>query len=228
VPCTEIEQLFALTGAVLNTTATRFGVGKHIWNFDYKNIPIGVKVSFKSHIFTLQKTFILLSKKPVTKECVPPCKASLKLTAEAWIHLPDNLRPSGHSMQAIDLPFVSSYLSEQEGSILLLLLHRAGCRDWHWEHNRDNIPMPVSSNLSLGLIALEVRLILNRPIHSYWDFQEPGKKCLDQKTLMLVTGSINTLSDLLVFLWPGPRIWTVQMPVKRRLGLIFIFCLGCV
>jgi len=44
----------------------------------------------------------------------------------------------------------------------------------------------------------------------------------------MIAASLNTSSDLMVFLWPAPRLWTLRLPIKQRIGLIFVFCLGCV
>jgi hypothetical protein len=45
---------------------------------------------------------------------------------------------------------------------------------------------------------------------------------------MMVISALNSLSDLAVFLWPAPNLWDIQLPVKKRLGLILVFSLGVV
>lgn len=44
----------------------------------------------------------------------------------------------------------------------------------------------------------------------------------------MVTSSLNTLSDLLVFLWPAPKLWDVALPKRQRVCLITVFSLGCI
>jgi hypothetical protein len=38
---------------------------------------------------------------------------------------------------------------------------------------------------------------------------------------------MNTTTDLAVFLWPAPRLFSLQLPLQQRLGLIFVFSIGC-
>jgi hypothetical protein len=39
---------------------------------------------------------------------------------------------------------------------------------------------------------------------------------------------LNSTSDFLIFLWPIRTLWTVRVPLKQRLGLVFIFSVGSV
>lgn len=44
-------------------------------------------------------------------------------------------------------------------------------------------------------------------------------------TLVAIAG-LNSLSDFLVYLWPAKPLWSLQLPLKQRIGLILIFAVG--
>lgn len=67
-----------------------------------------------------------------------------------------------------------------------------------------------------------------RPVNAYWDLSIKNKKCFNQKAAMMVVSGLNSLSDLAVFLWPAPKLWDIQLPVRKRVGLIFVFSLGVI
>lgn len=45
--------------------------------------------------------------------------------------------------------------------------------------------------------------------------------------LLESTAALNSLGDLLVFLWPVKFLFKLQMPLKHRLELITLFSFGC-
>lgn len=65
-----------------------------------------------------------------------------------------------------------------------------------------------------------------RPIESYWLIDVPSEYCINATIFNIVTGVINTISDFLVYLWPIQFLWIIQIPVKQKLGVIFLFVIG--
>jgi len=66
-----------------------------------------------------------------------------------------------------------------------------------------------------------------RPARSYWDSSVPAEWCVNSTAFNLTTAALNSFSDFLVYLWPARYIWHVQLPKSQRLGLIFVFVIGC-
>ncbi|KAL0265352.1 hypothetical protein SLS55_001317 [Diplodia seriata] len=67
------------------------------------------------------------------------------------------------------------------------------------------------------------------PINLFWN--QPfsiQRDCVDVLTLLVATAALNSLGDLLVYLWPIKFLFKLQMPLAHRLGLILLFSFGCV
>ncbi|KAL1618308.1 hypothetical protein SLS54_007285 [Diplodia seriata] len=68
-----------------------------------------------------------------------------------------------------------------------------------------------------------------KPINLFWN--QPfsiQRDCVDVLTLLVATAALNSLGDLLVYLWPIKFLFKLQMPLAHRLGLILLFSFGCV
>ncbi|KAF2789829.1 hypothetical protein K505DRAFT_377943 [Melanomma pulvis-pyrius CBS 109.77] len=65
------------------------------------------------------------------------------------------------------------------------------------------------------------------PVEANWDFFNMEKFCIDRRIFLISTAALNSLTDLLVFLWPAKYIWNIQLPVSQRKGLMASFTLGC-
>jgi hypothetical protein len=67
-----------------------------------------------------------------------------------------------------------------------------------------------------------------RPINSYWDPSITNYECIQERAFNYAAQALNSTSDFLIFLWPIRTLWTVRVPMKQRLGLVFIFSVGAV
>ncbi|GME23701.1 Integral membrane protein [Neofusicoccum parvum] len=66
------------------------------------------------------------------------------------------------------------------------------------------------------------------PISVFWNEPfDPGNGCINKLALYTTAAALNSLGDLLVYLWPVRFLFKLQMPLKHRLGLIILFSLGC-
>ncbi|OCK82546.1 hypothetical protein K432DRAFT_380360 [Lepidopterella palustris CBS 459.81] len=66
------------------------------------------------------------------------------------------------------------------------------------------------------------------PIKDNWDVLNfSHQNCINKKIFFIVTAATNSLTDILVFLWPARYLWNIQIPRKQRAGLIVSFGLGC-
>lgn len=68
---------------------------------------------------------------------------------------------------------------------------------------------------------------MSRPVQAYWDYKLSEKgHCLDEGLVTLVAGIINCVADLLTTTLPIPIIWRLKMPLKRRIGICILLCMG--
>ena len=63
------------------------------------------------------------------------------------------------------------------------------------------------------------------PESKIWDPVQEGS-CIGQRTILLVQGPVNTLSNLFILLLPIWAIWHLQMETKRKMGMIAVFAVG--
>jgi hypothetical protein len=70
---------------------------------------------------------------------------------------------------------------------------------------------------------------MNRPVRAYWVFPPlVNGKCLDEGKVMLGGGVVNSASDLLTTVLPIPIVMRLQMPLKQRIGVCILLCLGMI
>lgn len=53
-------------------------------------------------------------------------------------------------------------------------------------------------------------------------------KCARSRALVLAQGIVNVVSDLYLIALPMPAIWSLQMPLKRKLGVAAMISTGLV
>jgi hypothetical protein len=54
------------------------------------------------------------------------------------------------------------------------------------------------------------------------------KNCVNIMVFFVWVAAMNAMTDVLVYLWPLHYLWTVQMPVGKRIGLCISFGVGVV
>ncbi|KAF2866789.1 hypothetical protein BDV95DRAFT_598677 [Massariosphaeria phaeospora] len=65
------------------------------------------------------------------------------------------------------------------------------------------------------------------PIRGYWD-HSVKHDCINLRVTLISIAALNSFSDFLVFLWPTRELWSLQLPLKQRVGLIVIFAVGSI
>ncbi|GME22433.1 hypothetical protein K490DRAFT_18159 [Neofusicoccum parvum] len=65
------------------------------------------------------------------------------------------------------------------------------------------------------------------PESTAWGQGENKTFCINRGDLVIAAAALNSFSDFVVFLWPARYLWDIQLPKERRLGLIGLFCIGC-
>ncbi|KAL9078884.1 MAG: hypothetical protein Q9157_002179 [Trypethelium eluteriae] len=84
------------------------------------------------------------------------------------------------------------------------------------------------------IASLVVFLMQCIPVRYFWDrsYALIGQKppvtgwCLPNVLHQAAVGIFNTVSDLLILVFPAIALWPLRMPRMRKLGLFFIFSLG--
>jgi hypothetical protein len=86
--------------------------------------------------------------------------------------------------------------------------------------------LAVAAFVTAWGIGITVTLLVAcRPIAAYWDVKIHGE-CLNLVTFTYFTNISNLCTDVIIFLMPVPMIWNLQLPTRRKLLLMFIFCIG--
>ena len=83
--------------------------------------------------------------------------------------------------------------------------------------------------LSVCIVFICLTIWLCNPVDSYWIYPpENLHTCLNEGKVMLGGGVINSASDLLTVVLPIPIVMRLQMPLKQRIGVCILLCLGFV
>ncbi|KAL4969462.1 uncharacterized protein BDV14DRAFT_195733 [Aspergillus stella-maris] len=67
-----------------------------------------------------------------------------------------------------------------------------------------------------------------RPISKAWDVLIADGTCLNTELQIVVAGTINTLSDLIILVLPHLKIWKLQMPPRRKRAVSVVFLFGVI
>ena len=107
--------------------------------------------------------------------------------------------------------------------VSFVLFYRRLSRDrkynyWVWGLIGFNVVLCISMSLPAAFSC--------RPIAAWWDAMIPGAKCIDQNKLFIVNAALNVAVDFATLILPLPMVWRAQMPIKKRIVVISLFCLG--
>lgn len=53
-----------------------------------------------------------------------------------------------------------------------------------------------------------------------------GKTCIDTYALLVTASCINVISDLMMLMIPLAAVWNLHMPMRKKIGLSFVFAVG--
>ncbi|EKD16355.1 integral membrane protein [Drepanopeziza brunnea f. sp. 'multigermtubi' MB_m1] len=90
----------------------------------------------------------------------------------------------------------------------------------------------ISAQLVLGtVVAWSVIIILSgyficRPFAFNWDATIAGGVCADRTALLLSTSTFNVITDVLVLSLPIPHIMSLNLPLRVKGGILFMFSVG--
>ncbi|KAL1958127.1 hypothetical protein VTO42DRAFT_5167 [Malbranchea cinnamomea] len=79
-----------------------------------------------------------------------------------------------------------------------------------------------------GISTTLVMCLQCRPLTDLWAVMKPDseKNCVNIEAFFIATAAINSLTDLMVYLYPIHYLWQIKMATAKKVGLIICFCLG--
>ena len=82
--------------------------------------------------------------------------------------------------------------------------------------------------LASTLVAVVIATLAEcQPFESYWQVvPDPGPPCRCGYAQLITMGTCDVITDLLLIAFPVPIILMSQMPLKRKLALVILFCLS--
>ena len=83
----------------------------------------------------------------------------------------------------------------------------------------------ISANTAFYLAFIIVPAAQCKPRSKIWNPKEDGT-CVDIKKLYIASALFNTLSDVAMLSVPIYLIWSLQMSLRRKVGVSAIFCTG--
>jgi hypothetical protein len=81
--------------------------------------------------------------------------------------------------------------------------------------------------VSFTIASFLLSLFQCRPIRSYWD-PDVQPICINMRITLVAMAALNSFSDFLVYLYPMKPLWRLRLPLKQKLGLMFLFSVGLV
>jgi hypothetical protein len=78
------------------------------------------------------------------------------------------------------------------------------------------------------LVAVVIATLAEcQPFYHYWQVvPDPGASCRSGYANLITMGTCDVITDLLLVAFPVPIILMAQIPMKRKLGLVVLFCLS--
>lgn len=60
---------------------------------------------------------------------------------------------------------------------------------------------------------------------TFWDYHHEGE-CVNLPVMAWIHTCVNTVADVVVLILPLPTIWKMNLPLKKRTGVMFMFGIG--
>ncbi|POS70126.1 integral membrane protein [Diaporthe helianthi] len=94
----------------------------------------------------------------------------------------------------------------------------------------------IVNNIFIGLtvawtVAITFALAFQcYPIHLFWDLfeSEYAEHCVNVTQLYIAVAISDMVLDILIFLLPIPHLWTLKMPLRRKLAVCGVFLTGSI
>ncbi|KAG4439581.1 hypothetical protein IFR05_004929 [Cadophora sp. M221] len=74
-----------------------------------------------------------------------------------------------------------------------------------------------------GLETVITAILTCIPVASFW---LGGGKCMNRKFIWFFNAALNILTDIIILALPMPVLSSLRLPMKQKIGLMFVFALG--
>lgn len=64
------------------------------------------------------------------------------------------------------------------------------------------------------------------PRKAIWDKLTPDAKCSDVNDITLAQGAFNMATDVIILVLPTSRLWTLHVPLGRKIAVTLLFATG--
>ncbi|KAI0538554.1 hypothetical protein GGR58DRAFT_501059 [Xylaria digitata] len=64
------------------------------------------------------------------------------------------------------------------------------------------------------------------PYRKIWDITVAKGHCIDIKKIYILEAGVNLFANFIIIALPQWTIWTLQMPIKKKIGVILVFAIG--
>ncbi|RAK94982.1 uncharacterized protein BO80DRAFT_498104 [Aspergillus ibericus CBS 121593] len=108
---------------------------------------------------------------------------------------------------------------------ILLFLRRLEC---HSQRVNLLIWSTMFLTVALFVAVLFVDIFQCRPVVYVYDLSIPNGSCINQGAFYVTTAAVYLFTDLLVLSIPIIMTWSLQMPLKRKIAVCVILCMGAV
>lgn len=65
-----------------------------------------------------------------------------------------------------------------------------------------------------------------KPISMAYDITVTEGTCIDRAAVFKATAAFGIITDILIFMIPIPMVITLQLSLRKKLGLVFMFTIG--
>ena len=75
-------------------------------------------------------------------------------------------------------------------------------------------------------ISTFVSIFLCSPREAIWDPLITDARCLNNEMGILITCIFNIVSDITILVLPARVVWKLQIPTKKKVGIVLLFSIG--
>ncbi|KAE9986453.1 hypothetical protein EG328_005679 [Venturia inaequalis] len=136
--------------------------------------------------------------------------------------------PVAHFIPSGKLTYISLVLFAPSASLAKISICMTYLRVFPSQSDRRFAQFGIGFSVIFCVIVTFINIFQCWPIIGYWNPLEHAPKCVDRQALTLATQAVNSISDLLIFLWPARTLWGMRLPAQQKFGLVFVFSIGVI
>ena len=88
------------------------------------------------------------------------------------------------------------------------------------------IHLCIWNSLAFYLTDTIIAIVMRDPCEKLWDPKPNSPPCFDIQGSYRATGIFNVVSDFTILVLPMPCLYSLQMPLRRKLWIVAVFATG--